>query len=77
LVGSACGVVGAHIALPLIPLFAETSQPSPIPLELDTNWTVAAALWLVGALVLTFTTLLLGTGVNRRASYARIREDLS
>ena len=77
LLGSACGVVGAQIALPLIPLFAETSQPSPIPLELGTNWTAAAALWLIGTLVLALTTLMLGTGVNRRASYARIREELS
>jgi hypothetical protein len=77
LLGSACGVFGAHIALPLIPLFAPTQQPSPIPLDLHTNWGVALLLWLIGTAVLTTTTLLLGTGVNRRAQYSRIREELS
>ncbi|WP_343066656.1 FtsX-like permease family protein [Kribbella qitaiheensis] len=77
LLGSACGVIGAQIALPLIPLFAETLQASPIPLDLHTNWAVALLLWLIGTAVLTTTTLLLGTGVNRRASYNRIREELS
>lgn len=77
LLGSACGVFGAQIALPLIPLFAQTAEPSPIPLDLTTNWQVALALWLIGTVVLTATTLLLSTGVNRRSGYARIREDLS
>lgn len=76
LLGSACGVFGAHIALPLIPLFAPTQQPSPIPLDLQTNWGVALLLWLIGTAALTTTTLLLGTGVNRRAHYSRIREEL-
>lgn len=75
--GSVCGIVGAQIALPLIPLFAETSQPSPIPLDLTTNWVVVGVLWLIGTAILTTTTLLLGTGVNRRAGYHRIREELS
>jgi putative ABC transport system permease protein len=77
LLGSACGVIGAQIALPLIPLFAETLEASPIPLDLHTNWAVALLLWLIGTVVLTTTTLLLGTGVNRRAGYHRIREELS
>ncbi|TDU87455.1 FtsX-like permease family protein [Kribbella voronezhensis] len=77
LLGSACGVFGAQIALPMIPLFAETLLKSPIPLDLHTNWTVALLLWLIGTAVLTTTTLLLGTGVNRRAGYHRIREELS
>ncbi|MEU0089102.1 FtsX-like permease family protein [Kribbella sp. NPDC006257] len=77
LLGSACGVIGAQIALPLIPLFAETLEASTIPLDLHTNWVVALLLWLIGTVVLTTTTLLLGTGVNRRAGYNRIREELS
>ncbi|MEU4295183.1 FtsX-like permease family protein [Kribbella sp. NPDC026596] len=75
LLGSVCGVVGAQIALPLIPLFADTGGP--IPLELNTNWPVALLLWLAGTAVLATVTLLLGTGVNRRAGFARIREDLT
>jgi hypothetical protein len=70
-------VIGAQIALPLIPLFAETLEASTIPLDLHTNWAVALLLWLIGTAVLTTTTLLLGTGVNRRAGYHRIREELS
>jgi hypothetical protein len=77
LLGSACGVIGAHIALPMFPLFAETTEPSPIPLDLAINWTGAAVLWLAGTVVLTATTLVLGTSVNRRAGYSRIREELS
>jgi putative ABC transport system permease protein len=77
LLGTSCGIVGAQIALPLIPLFAETLETSPIPLDLQTNWVVALALWLIGTAVLTTTTMLLGTGVNRRAGYSRIREELS
>jgi hypothetical protein len=77
LLGSACGIFGAHIALPLIPLFAPTLKPSAIPLDLATNWGVALLLWLIGTVVLTTTTLLLGTGVNRRAQYSRIREELT
>ncbi len=77
LLGSACGIYGAHIALPLIPLFAPTLKPSAIPLDLATNWGVALLLWLIGTVVLTTTTLLLGTGVNRRAQYSRIREELT
>jgi hypothetical protein len=70
-------VVGAKVALPLIPLFAETAEPSPIPLDLGTNWAVAGVLWLIGTVVLTVTTVLLGSGVNRRAGYSRIKEELS
>ena len=77
LLGSACGIIGAHIALPMFPLFAETSEPSPIPLDLAINWPGAVILWLAGTVVLTATTLVLGTSVNRRAGYGRIREDLS
>ncbi|WP_433167497.1 FtsX-like permease family protein [Kribbella sp. CA-247076] len=75
LLGTVCGVVGAQVALPLIPLFADPGGP--VPLELDTNWTVALVLWLAGTAVLAVATLLLGTGVNRRAGYHRIREELT
>jgi putative ABC transport system permease protein len=75
LLGSICGVIGAQVALPLIPLFAD--RGGPIPLELAINWPVAVALWLSGTAVLATATLLLGTGVNRRSGYARIREELT
>jgi hypothetical protein len=75
LLGSLCGVIGATVAMPLIPLFANPGGP--IPLELSINWPVAIALWLIGTAVLAATTLLLGTAVNRRSSYSRIREELT
>ncbi|MEU4197879.1 FtsX-like permease family protein [Kribbella sp. NPDC026611] len=75
LLGSVCGVIGAKVALPLIPLFADPGGP--VPLDLSINWPVAILLWLIGTAVLAATTLLLGTGVNRRSSYSRIREDLT
>jgi hypothetical protein len=75
LLGTVCGVAGAQVALPLIPLFADPDGP--IPLELDTSWTVVLMLWLAGTAVLAAATLLLGTGVNRRAGYSRIREELT
>jgi putative ABC transport system permease protein len=68
-------VIGGQVALPLIPLFAD--RGGPIPLELAINWPVAVALWLSGTAVLATATLLLGTGVNRRSGYARIREELT
>ncbi|MEU4603068.1 FtsX-like permease family protein [Kribbella sp. NPDC023972] len=77
LLGPACGIVGAHIALPRFPLFAETSEPSPVPLDFAISWSAAGILWLVGTVVLTATTLVLGTSVNRRAGYSRIQEELS
>ncbi|WP_350277486.1 FtsX-like permease family protein [Kribbella sp. HUAS MG21] len=75
LLGTGCGLIGAHVALPLIPLFA--TNDGVVPLDLGTNWPVAAALWLGGTAVLAATTLLLGSGVNRRSSYSRIREELT
>ncbi|MFF0270380.1 FtsX-like permease family protein [Kribbella sp. NPDC004536] len=75
LLGSACGLVGAHVALPLIPLFA--SGDSPVPLDLRANWPVAIALWLAGTAILAAATLFLGSGVNRRSGYSRIREELT
>ncbi|GAA1579091.1 hypothetical protein GCM10009804_39470 [Kribbella hippodromi] len=75
LLGTACGLLGAHVALPLIPLFASSSGP--VPLDLSTNWPVAVLLWLAGTALLSAVTLLLGTEVNRRSSYSRIREELT
>ena len=59
------------------PLAAANRDGGSGPLDLHTNWSVALLLWLIGTVVLTTTTLLLGTGVNRRAGYHRIREELS
>ncbi|GAA1609284.1 hypothetical protein GCM10009789_74700 [Kribbella sancticallisti] len=76
LLGTACGAAGARIALPLIPLFADTGQVSAVPLDLGIDWSMVLALWVIGTVALTAVTLLLGSGINRRARYSRIREEL-
>jgi putative ABC transport system permease protein len=75
LLGTVCGLVGAHVALPLIPLFA-TSGGS-VPLDLGTSWPVALVLWVGGTSILAAATLFLGSRVNRRSTYGRIREELT
>ncbi|MGW7686082.1 FtsX-like permease family protein [Kribbella sp. NPDC054772] len=75
LLGTVCGLIGAQVALPLIPLFATSGGP--VPLDLGTSWPVAIVLWIAGTAVLAAVTLLLGSGVNRRSSYGRIREELT
>lgn len=75
LLGTVCGLVGAQVALPLIPLFANSDGP--VPLDHSTSWPVAIALWLGGTAILAAATLFLGSGVNRRSSYTRIREELT
>ncbi|MGZ0147262.1 FtsX-like permease family protein [Kribbella sp. WER1] len=75
LLGTVCGLIGARVALPLIPLFA--NGDSPVPLDLRINWPVAIALWAGGTAILAAVTLMLGSGVNRRSSYSRIREELT
>ncbi|MFD7157841.1 FtsX-like permease family protein [Kribbella sp. NPDC059898] len=75
LLGTVCGLVGARVALPMIPLFANSD--SPVPLDLRFNWPIAIALWAGGTAVLATVTLMLGSGVNRRSSYSRIREELT
>ncbi|MFF0345402.1 FtsX-like permease family protein [Kribbella sp. NPDC004875] len=75
LLGTVCGLIGAQVALPLIPLFA--TNDGPVPLDLGTSWLVAIVLWLAGTAILAAATLLLGSGVNRRSSYGRIREELT
>ncbi|MFI5693334.1 FtsX-like permease family protein [Kribbella sp. NPDC051586] len=75
LLGTICGLVGAHVALPLIPLFATSGGP--VPLDLGASWPVALALWAGGTAILAAVTLLLGSGVNRRSTYNRIREELT
>jgi hypothetical protein len=76
LLGTACGAAGARIALPLIPLFADTGDASPVPLDLGIDWRMVVVVWVTATVTLTAVTLLLGTGVNRRANYSRIREEL-
>jgi putative ABC transport system permease protein len=75
LLGTICGLVGVHVALPLIPLFATSGGP--VPLDLGISWPVAVILWAGGTAILATVTLFLGSGVNRRSTYNRIREELT
>jgi hypothetical protein len=75
LLGTVCGLIGAHVALPLIPLFATSGGA--VPLDLGTSWPVALILWVGGTAILAAATLFLGSRVNRRSTYGRIREELT
>ncbi len=72
--GSACGVVGAHLALPTVPLFA--SAPTVSTLDLSTAWTAVAVVTLAALVVLGALGWAAGSWVARRATLERVRESL-
>ena len=72
--GSACGLVGAHLAMPSVPLFA--SEPTVSTLDLATSWGAAAAAALTAAVLLTACVVLIGRALARRASLELVRESL-
>ena len=72
--GSACGLVGAHLAMPSVPLFA--AEPTVSTLDLATSWGAAAAAALTAAVLLTACVLLIGRALARRASLERVRESM-
>ncbi len=72
--GTACGVAGAQLALPLIPLFA-TDVPQ-IPQDLGIDWRVALLAWLVSTALLLVTAVAVGIGLTRRATYDRLTEEV-
>ena len=72
--GTAAGLAGAHLAMPIVPLFA--TDPAVSTLDLGTAWlavvvaAVAAAVVLVGGSVVT------GRVLASRAALERLRETL-
>jgi hypothetical protein len=72
--GSVCGVVGAHLAMPSVPLFA--SDPAVSTLDLATSWGAAAAAALTAGFLLTACVLLIGRALARRATLERVRESM-
>ena len=71
-VGAGCGVAGAVIAMPLIPLF---DTPAPVPaLDLAPAWAVMAGAWLATALVLGVVASLLALRSSSRGDIERLRE---
>jgi len=72
--GTVCGLAGARLAMPSVPLFA--SPPLVSTLDLATSWKAVMAAAATAALVLTACVLLIGRALARRASLERVRESL-
>ncbi len=74
LAGTACGLVGAHLALPIVPLFA--SAPEVSTLDLGTAWVVVGVAALGAAAVLGAGAVLVGVALARGSGVRRLRETL-
>ncbi|MEP6762236.1 MAG: ABC transporter permease, partial [Sporichthyaceae bacterium] len=72
--GVVCGVIGAHFALPTIPLFATAPQVS--TLDLSAAWGAVAVALLGAVLVLMVTGVLIGRAIAGRSTLERVRETL-
>lgn len=72
--GAVCGAVGAHFALPTIPLFATAPQVS--TLDLSTSWVAVAVGFAGAAVVLTLTGVVIGRAIAHRSTLERVRETL-
>ena len=74
LVGAGCGLLGAVLALPTVPLFAQPRDAS--TLELSAPWGSVLAVLVVALLVLGLVAWLCGRTVAARARLSRVREVL-
>jgi hypothetical protein len=74
LAGAGCGLVGAALALPTVPLFAET--PPPGTLVLAAPWGSVLAALAAALAVLALVAWLCGRAVAARARLARVRESV-
>jgi hypothetical protein len=74
LVGAGCGLLGAVLALPTVPLFAEPRDAS--TLDLSAPWTNVLAVLVAALLVLGLVAWLCGRTVAARARLSRVREVL-
>ncbi|GAB2455048.1 hypothetical protein GCM10027062_39400 [Nocardioides hungaricus] len=74
LAGTAAGLVGANLAMPLVPLFAVAPEVS--TLDLGPAWWAAGAAALVALVVLGAGSLLIGRTLAARAELRRLREAL-
>ncbi|KRE42010.1 FtsX-like permease family protein [Knoellia sp. Soil729] len=71
-VGALCGVAGAVLAMPLIPLF---DTPAPVPaLDHSPAWLVMAGSWVLALLVLFAVAAVLALRAARRGDADRLRE---
>jgi ABC-type antimicrobial peptide transport system permease subunit len=74
LVGAGCGLLGAVLALPTVPLFAQPRDAS--TLELSAPWGSVLAVLVAALLVLGLVAWLCGRTVAARARLSRVREVL-
>lgn len=74
LAGATCGVVGAHLALPDIPIFAVAPKVS--TLDLSTAWLAVLVAAAASVLALTLVGGLVARAAGRRANLLRLRESL-
>ncbi len=72
--GAVTGLVGAHVALPIVPLFATAPEVS--TLDLQTPWSVVLLATLTVLVVLTVTGSWIGLAMSRQARPQRLRETL-
>lgn len=72
LVGAVCGLLGAHFAMPTVPLFA--SAPAVSTLDLGTAWTATLAAAALALLVLSAVGWAAAWSLAGRADLARVRE---
>jgi putative ABC transport system permease protein len=72
--GTASGLLGAHLALPIVPLFA--SAPEVSTLDLRTAWGGVAAAAAAALVVLGLGSVLIGRELARRSDLRRLRETL-
>ncbi|MEP9365356.1 FtsX-like permease family protein [Nocardioides sp. CN2-186] len=73
-VGSICGVYGAQLALPIVPLFATAPEVS--TLDLDTAWSAVVVAAVLALVVLGLGASLIGRALARRSEVRRLRETL-
>ena len=74
LTGGGCGLLGAALALPTVPLFAQPRQAS--TLDLAAPWGSVLAVLAVALAGLGLVAWLCGMTVAARARLSRVREDL-
>jgi putative ABC transport system permease protein len=72
--GSLCGLAGAQLALPIVPLF--TQDPEVSTLDLSTAWPAVVAATVVVVVLLGLTSMLIGRALAGRADLRRLRETL-
>jgi ABC-type antimicrobial peptide transport system permease subunit len=72
--GVVCGTVGAHFALPTVPLFA--TAPAVSTLDLSTAWPAVGVGFAGATVVLALAGWLIGRAIAHRAALERVREAL-